>query len=154
MRKTLKFSYGSTHIAKSDVFYAFLKRSRSMKIGFSLLLFVMSCSVQQKTAADPNCVGTNGVTYSCGSATCSLTGGSGCSASINGVSCCATSTGNVGSPSTGSAGDGTNACALGYCWTNPENICCPISAQYACDGLCYTSNVCSYTSYRSACHEY
>lgn len=75
------------------------------------------------------------------------------SASVSGVACCS----NGGSTSTtgsgGSSNDGTNACAVGWCWTNPENVCCPYSAQYACGGVCFTTNVCNYPYYQSACHD-
>ena len=105
-------------------------------------LLFLSCATQD--AANPACVGTSGKTLSCSVGSCSHSGGAGCSALVDGVACCA------GGGSGG--GDGTSNCAVGWCWTNPENICCPHSAQYACKGYCYTTNVCIYTSYQSACH--
>src|ERR1035437_9160029 len=95
------------------------------------LLFFLGCA---QPTGDPNCTGNSGNTYFCsGSSSCSRSGGSNCSPAKDGVFCCTGGTTTTGN-------DGTNSCALGYCFTNPENICCPQSAQYACKGFCYTSN--------------
>src|ERR1035437_9627691 len=108
-----------------------------MKSLFLVVLILVGCS---PVGGDPNCTGNSGNTLSCSSGSCSRSGGSGCSSANDGVYCC-----NGGG---GGTSDGTSNCAIGWCWTNPENICCPINAQYACHGLCYTSNVCAYSSYR------
>src|ERR1035437_5314467 len=107
----------------------------------AMCLLPLSCGVPTTGGGDPNCTGNTGKVYSCSVGSCSRSGGSNCSAAIDGVSCCTAGT------NTGGTNDGTSNCALGWCWTNPENICCPQNAQYACKGLCYTSNVCAYTSY-------
>ena len=106
---------------------------------------MIGCASGNNTpASNPACTGNSGATLTCSQGSCSHTGGSGCSAFVDGVSCC-------GGGSGGSS-DGTSTCAVGWCWTNPENVCCPRNAQYACHGSCYTTNVCNYTFYQSACH--
>ena len=111
-----------------------------------LLLAAILAGCAPKADVDPSCVGNDGATYSCSAgSSCSRSGGSGCSKAISGVSCC------YGGG--GGGNDGTSNCELGWCWT-VENICCPRSAPYPCNGYCYASNVCNYTSIRTACHDW
>lgn len=50
-------------------------------------------------------------------------------------------------------GLGNNYCSTGYCYSYLEAICCPRSAQYACNGKCYTySGGGSCTNYKTTCY--
>lgn len=106
----------------------------------------MSCAPIAPICAPGQVLGTDNSCYSCsiGTPTVGLSvANEYCSAPNSGdVSCCTTTVGWTGIG---------RACNPGYCWT-VENDCCPKSAPYPCDGRCYTSNVCNYTTIVTACY--
>ena len=91
-------------------------------------------------AKDMSCIGNSGKAFSCNKGTfCSHVELIGCSSSRDGVYCCIGADGSKISD-----GDGTNVCPYRTCWTSSEKLCCPINAQYACHGRCFSVNICGY----------